>query len=75
MRPPPFGYLPPPVDDSDSDDQWPTRIPTDTRRRKIARRNPFIDSEAGVDGAASGDEDDSDDGDLDGFIVGDDEFF
>ena len=44
-------------------------------RRKTARRNPFIESEAGVDGAASGDEDDGDDGDLAGFIVDDDVIF
>ena len=45
------------------------------RRRKSARRrvNPFIDSEAGVDGDASGDErSDDENDDLDGFIVADD---
>jgi len=63
----PFGYRQPETtDDSDSGDF----IPTVTRRR-TARRNPFIESEAGVDGAASGDEDDGDDGDLAGFIVSD----
>jgi hypothetical protein len=64
----PFGYLPPePMDHSDSDDSLST-----VTRRRTARRNPFIESEAGVDGAASGDEDDGDDGDLAGFIVSDD---
>ena len=45
------------------------------RRRKRARRraNPFIDSEAGVDGKASGDEGSEDENyDLDGIIVVDD---
>ena len=45
------------------------------RRRKIARRrmNLFIDSEAGVDGDASNDEESDDENyDLDGFIVADD---
>ena len=67
VRPPPFGYRAPSMDDSDSDDQSWKRIP-----RRTARRNPFIESEAGVEGAASGDEDDGDDGDLAGFIVADD---
>ena len=45
------------------------------RRRKKTRRlvNPFIDSEAGVDGDASNDEESDDENDdLDGFIVADD---
>ena len=45
------------------------------RRRKIARRreNLFIDSEAGVDGDATNDEESDDENDyLDGFIVADD---
>ena len=33
--------------------------------------NPFIETEAGVDGDASADEDDGDGDDLDGFIVDD----
>ena len=36
------------------------------------RRNPFIETEAAVDGHASADEDDDDGGNLDGFIVDDD---
>ena len=81
-HPPAFGpssiaRIPPsPMDDSDSDDQLPARIsPTLSRRRRTARRNQFIDSEAGVDGAASEDEDDDDDDDLGGFIVDDDVIF
>ena len=49
--------------------------PEPPRRRKRARRsaNPFIDSEAGVDGEASGDEgSDDENDDLDGFIIADD---
>ena len=49
--------------------------PEPPRCRKRARRraNPFIDSEAGVDGEASGDEgSDDENDDLDGFIVADD---
>ena len=49
--------------------------PEPPRRRKRTRRraNPFIDSEAGVDGEASGDEgSDDENDDLDGFIVPDD---
>ena len=45
------------------------------RRRKRARRraNPFIDSEAGVDGEASGDEGSDDEtDDLGKFILADD---
>ena len=45
------------------------------RRRKIARLrvNPFIDSEAGMDGDASNDEESDDENDdLNGFIVADD---
>ena len=72
MRQRGFGYLS--SSDSDSDDQLPRRSTT-VARRKTERRNPFIESEAGVDGAASGDEDDGDDGDLAGFIVSDDVIF
>ena len=49
--------------------------PQQVRRRKNARRraNPFIDTEAGVDGNASGDENtDDENDDLDNFIVADD---
>ena len=49
--------------------------PEPPRRRKLARRraNPFIDSEAGVDGDASGDDrSDDETDDPDGFIVADD---
>ena len=49
--------------------------PEPPRRRKRARRraNPFIDSEAGVDGEASGEEgSDDENDDLYGFIVADD---
>ena len=49
--------------------------PEPPRRRKRARRsaNQFIDSEAGVDGEASGYEgSDDENDDLDGFIVADD---
>ena len=44
------------------------------RRKKVRRRtNPFIDAEAGVDGAASADErSDDENNELDGFIVADD---
>ena len=72
MRPHGFGYLS--SSDSDSDDQLTLRSTT-VARRKTARRNPFIESEAGVDGTASVDEDDGDDGDLSGFIVSDDVIF
>lgn len=40
--------------------------------RKTARHNPFLVSKAGVNGAASGDEDDGDDSDLAEIIVSDD---
>ena len=66
----PFGYRPPLIDDSDSDDYWPTRNLTVKNRR--TRRNPFIESEAGVDKDASADKDDDDGVDLDEFIVADD---
>ena len=49
--------------------------PEPRRRRKKERRcaNPFIDSEAGVDGDVNGDEETDDEiDDLDGFIVADD---
>ena len=49
--------------------------PEPPRRRKRARRraNPFIDSETGVDGKASGEEgSDDENDDLYGFIVADD---
>ena len=49
--------------------------PQPVRCRKNARRraNPFIDTEAGVDGNASGDENtDDENDDLDGFIIADD---
>ena len=69
-HPPPFGYRPPLIDDSDFDDHWPARNPTVRNRR--TRDNPFIETEAGVDGDASADEDDDDGADLDGFIVADD---
>ena len=49
--------------------------PKPPRRRKRAKRraNLFIDSEAGVDGEASGDEgSDDENDDLDGFIVAND---
>ena len=72
MRSHGLGYLS--SSESDSDDQLPTRSTT-VARRKTARRNPFIESEAGVDGAAICDEDDGDDGDLAGFIVSDDLLF
>ena len=45
-----------------------------SRYRRAARRNPFIETEAGVDGDASADEDEDDADDLDGFIVADDVF-
>ena len=51
---------------SDSDDDWSARNP-----KRQARCNPFIETEAGVDGDASADEDDWNAGDLDGFIVDD----
>ena len=69
-RPPPFGYRPPLIDHSDSDDHWPASNHTVRNRR--TRRNPFIEAEAGVDGDASADEDDNDGADLDGFIVAND---
>ena len=70
QRPPPFGYRPPLIDDNDSDDHWPAHNPTVKTRR--TRRNPFIETEVGVDRDASADEDDDDGADLDGFIVDDD---
>ena len=42
--------------------------------KRQARSNPFIETEAGVDGHASADEDDWDTDDLNGFIVDDDVF-
>ena len=69
-RSPLFGYRLPLIDDTDSDNHWPTR--TSTVRNRRTRRNPFIETEAGVDGDASADEDDDDGADLDGFIVDDD---
>ena len=68
-RPPPVGYRPHKIDESDSDDHWPARNPN-----RQAQSNPIIETEAGVDGHASADEDDRDAGDLDGFIVDDDVF-
>ena len=61
-------------DDGDYEQEENTE-PQPVRRRQSARRyaNPFIDTEAGVDGNASGDEGtDNDNDDLDGFIVADD---
>ena len=61
-------------DDGDYEQEYDTE-PQPVRRRKSARRraNPFIDTEAGVDGEASGDEQtDDENDDLDGFIVADD---
>ena len=61
-------------DDRDYEQEEDTE-PQPVRRRKNARRraNPFIDTEAGVDGNASGDENtDDENDDLDGFIVADD---
>ena len=61
-------------DDGDFEQEVDTE-PQPVRRRKKARRraNPFIDTEAGVDGNASGDEQtDYENNDLDGFIVADD---
>ena len=69
-RPPPFGYRPPLIDDSNSDDHWPARTPT--VRNRSTRRNPFIETKAGVDGDASADVDDNYGAELDGFIVAND---
>ena len=55
-RPPAFGYRPPLIDDSDSNDHWLARNPTVRNRR--THRNPFIETEAGYYGDASADEDD-----------------
>ena len=60
-------------DDGDYEQEEDTE-PQPVRRRKSARRraNPFIDTEAGVDGDASCDEQTDDEiDDLDGFIVAD----
>ena len=61
-------------DDGDYEQEENTELQP-VRRRKSAGRcaNPFIDTEARVDGDASGDEGtDDDNDDLDGFIVADD---
>ena len=61
-------------DDCDYEQEEDTE-PQPVRRRTNARRraNPFIDTEAGVDGNASGDENtDDENDDLDGFIIADD---
>ena len=61
-------------DDGDYEQEEDTE-PQPVRRRKNARRreNPFIDTEAGVDGNTSSDEQtDDENDDLDGFIVADD---
>ena len=61
-------------DDGDYEQEEDTE-PQPVRRRKNARRraNPFINTEAGVDGHASGDENtDNENDDLDSFIVADD---
>ena len=68
--PPPYGYRPPLIDDRDSDDHLPAR--NCTVRNCRTRRNLFIETDAGVDGDASVDEDDDDGADLDEFIVADD---
>ena len=68
----PFDRPPTPINDDDYEDP-PVPVAV-TRYRKAARRNPFIETEAGVDGDASADEEDGDADDLDGFIVADDEF-
>ena len=58
------------LDKSDGAEQEPARR-REARRR--AQRNPFIDTEASVDGDASADEeDDNENDDLNGFIVADD---
>ena len=58
--------------DSDAEDE--TQPPVRTRRRRARRAaNPFIDSEAGVDGDASDESDESDGNDsINDFIVADD---
>ena len=71
-RQPPFGYRNPQIEHSDIEDYRPARNITVRNRRQ--RRNPFIETDAGVDGDASTDEDDGDGDDLDGFIVDDDVF-
>ena len=61
-------------DDGDYEQEEDTE-PQPVRRQKNVRlrANPLIDTEAGVDGNASGDEKiDDDNDDLDGFIVADD---
>ena len=60
-------------DDVNYDQEEDTQ-PQPVKRRKNARRraNPFIDTEAGVNGNASGDEQtDDEDDDLDSFIEAD----
>ena len=61
-------------DDGDYEQEENTEQEPPIRRKKARRRvNPFIDSEAGVDGDASNDEEsDNEKDDLDGFIVADD---
>ena len=61
-------------DDGDYEQEEDTEQKPPTRRNKARRRvNPFIDSEAGVDGDASNDEESDDENDdLNGFIVADD---
>ena len=61
------------IEDDDEDD-FPPLPPAVSRYRRAARRNPFIETEAGVDGDASAEKDDDDADDLDGFIVADDVF-
>ena len=68
----PFDRPPTPIYDKDYED--PLLPAAVSSYRKAARRNPFIEIEAGVDGDASADEDDDVVDDLDGFIVPDDEF-
>jgi len=63
--------------ESDLESSEDEAVDAEPRRRRHARRptNPFIETEAGVDGEASADEDDLEaDPTMGGFIVGDDEF-
>ena len=59
----------PPTAINKDDDEVSPILAAVTRYRKAARRNPFIEMEAGVDGHASADEDDGEVVDLDGFIA------
>jgi len=57
--------------DSEAEDEDEPRAPPQRRKKARRRANPFIETEAGVEGDASEDESDGNN-DLDDFIVPDD---